>query len=35
MQGKNQNATHNLSEQHESNDVILMSHTQKPSLSSF
>ena len=31
MQGGNQNATYNLSEQPESDDVVLMSHTQEPS----
>ena len=31
MQGENQNTTYNLSEQPESNDVVLMSHTQEPS----
>ena len=30
MQGENQNTTCNLSEQPESNDVVLMSHTQEP-----
>ena len=35
MQGENQNATYNLSEQPESDDVVLMSHTQEPSSSSF
>ena len=34
MQGENQNATYNLSEQPLSDDVVLMFHTQKPSLSS-
>ena len=31
MQGENQNTTYNLSEQPESNDLVLMSHTQEPS----
>ena len=35
MQGENQNATYNLSEQPESDDVVLMSPTQEPSSSSF
>ena len=34
MQGENQNTTYNLSEQPESNDLMLMSHTQEPSSSS-
>ena len=34
MQGENQNATYNLSEKPESDDVVLMSHTQEPSSSS-
>ena len=34
MQGENQNATYNLSEKPESDDVVLMSHTQGPSSSS-
>ena len=35
MQRENQNAPYNLSEQPESNDVVLMSHTQEPSSSNF
>ena len=35
MQGENQNATYNLSEQPESVNVVLTSHTQEPSSSSF
>ena len=34
MQAENQNATYNLSEQPESDDVVLMSHIQEPSSSS-
>ena len=34
MQVENQNATYNLSEQPESDDIVLMSHTQEPSSSS-
>ena len=34
MQAENQNATYNLSEQTESDDVVLMSHIQEPSSSS-
>ena len=34
MQAENQNATYNLSEQPESDDVMLMSHIQEPSSSS-
>ena len=34
MQAENQNATYNLSEQPESDDVALMSHIQEPSSSS-
>ena len=35
MQGENQNATYDLSDQPESDDVVLMSHAQEPSSSSF
>ena len=35
MQGENQNPTCKLSQQPESDDVVLMSHTQEPSSSSF